>query len=595
MTLLSHLHGLVLTFPAATTLVPLIVSLAYFHRPLLNGCISFFNTTVYTLKQICLAFYHTTAALALYLLQACKLSLAVMLTPLQLYPFYNLFSMAYYATSLTIIPFLQRIVSLTNIIQFFVNTRHFITGTITHLGRLLITPFKLFYQFTRSTRHPAKSWSENNQNSTFNQPMTSTHKSPSTPEPTAHIQPSHQSSRFWLVRVFITGIHTLLWAKSLIISTLSKLGQVVRSCLWFLLVQAPHYVGNVVFSMLRTIPYATLTIPYKLLQTTIRGCRSLGKILSYLFFQAIPNFTRPIINYLRSYLFFQHALFVITLIQARTINLSIRALYINFGYSSFLISSALVLSCPFLIVGLYKLNLNLISTIREKVFHAQPLNHPYHLYNASLLFTILSSFVYFFIVLGKIVATLAELCLALPNNLSESGQDPSSQTPNLLNLHEDTAPGDIRSSLEESLRTNFAIAHGRQPAWEGLSFLQNIPDSFALSAHRVAPIPLLDQIKGKDETWPCTDEIIPDLDQPTKEALEKTSSLICPITHELIRQPMVCSDGYTYEKQELLNWLKKYNNVSPLTRETITSLSPNQLYKETLQQAIASLKSSQKK
>ncbi len=624
MTFLSHLYGLVLTLPTATTLVPFIVTLACFHKPLLHRCISVLNNTVYALKKIFLSCYHTTAALALYLWQACKLSLAVMLTPLQLFPFYNLYTMAYHASSLTAIPFLQRVISPTNIIQFFNNARHLITGTITHLGRLLTTPFKIFYEFIRSTRHPAttqlseqdlshttspeknqpstspphpaESCSESNQTSAVNQTHASTHKTPSSPIPTAHTHPSHQPPKSWLVRGLTAGTHTLLWTTNFILATLSKLIRVIRFCLWFLLVKSPYYVGNAAFSLLSNLAYAAVIMPYNLLQIIIKGCRFLGNMFSYTFFQALPNFTRSSINYLRSHLFFQHVLFGITLIQARAINLSIQALYINFGYSSFLISSALTLSCPFLIIGLYKLNLNLISTIREKVFHAQPLNYQNQLYYSFIGYTIFSTIMYFSIVVGNIIVTLAKLCLALPNNLYESRQDPSSQTPNLLNLYEDTVPENIRSSLEESLRINFTIAHGRQPAWEASSFLQNLPDSFALSAQSVAPIPLLDQIKGKDETWPCTDDILRDLDTPPKEALERIDSpLTCPITHELIRQPIVCSDGYTYEKQKLLTWLKNHNNVSPLTREPITSLSPNRLYIETLQQAIESLQSSQKK
>ena len=38
---------------------------------------------------------------------------------------------------------------------------------------------------------------------------------------------------------------------------------------------------------------------------------------------------------------------------------------------------------------------------------------------------------------------------------------------------------------------------------------------------------------------------------------------ICPITYELMREPMVASDGHTYERNAIEKWLK-CNKTSPL-------------------------------
>ena len=53
-------------------------------------------------------------------------------------------------------------------------------------------------------------------------------------------------------------------------------------------------------------------------------------------------------------------------------------------------------------------------------------------------------------------------------------------------------------------------------------------------------------------------------------------NFICSITHEIMTDPVITSDGHTYERSAIEKWLN-YNNHSPLTREIITrdSLVPN--------------------
>ena len=48
---------------------------------------------------------------------------------------------------------------------------------------------------------------------------------------------------------------------------------------------------------------------------------------------------------------------------------------------------------------------------------------------------------------------------------------------------------------------------------------------------------------------------------------------ICPITQEVLREPVIDYEGNTYEKSAILNWLK-INNTSPITRNP---LRPDQL------------------
>jgi hypothetical protein len=51
---------------------------------------------------------------------------------------------------------------------------------------------------------------------------------------------------------------------------------------------------------------------------------------------------------------------------------------------------------------------------------------------------------------------------------------------------------------------------------------------------------------------------------------------ICPITQDVMREPVIDKEGYTYEKSAILEWLKT-NNKSPITRNVISAseLIPN--------------------
>ena len=44
---------------------------------------------------------------------------------------------------------------------------------------------------------------------------------------------------------------------------------------------------------------------------------------------------------------------------------------------------------------------------------------------------------------------------------------------------------------------------------------------------------------------------------------------LCPITYDLLREPMVASDGHTYEKMAIEKWLKSDSPKSPLSGEVL--------------------------
>jgi hypothetical protein len=57
--------------------------------------------------------------------------------------------------------------------------------------------------------------------------------------------------------------------------------------------------------------------------------------------------------------------------------------------------------------------------------------------------------------------------------------------------------------------------------------------------------------------------------------IEQFDEFICPITQQIFLEPVVASDGFTYEKVAIAEWLKT-NNTSPITRELLNyELYPN--------------------
>jgi hypothetical protein len=60
-----------------------------------------------------------------------------------------------------------------------------------------------------------------------------------------------------------------------------------------------------------------------------------------------------------------------------------------------------------------------------------------------------------------------------------------------------------------------------------------------------------------------------------EQSLE-SHALVCPITYEIMKNPVHASDGNTYEEEALENWFRRsHGRLSPLTRQLITHWIPN--------------------
>jgi hypothetical protein len=66
---------------------------------------------------------------------------------------------------------------------------------------------------------------------------------------------------------------------------------------------------------------------------------------------------------------------------------------------------------------------------------------------------------------------------------------------------------------------------------------------------------------------------------------------LCPITYELMREPVVAMDGHTYEKSAIEKWLKS-SQTSPRSGEPMEPITiPNMNLKKLIQDIINEVKS----
>jgi hypothetical protein len=72
---------------------------------------------------------------------------------------------------------------------------------------------------------------------------------------------------------------------------------------------------------------------------------------------------------------------------------------------------------------------------------------------------------------------------------------------------------------------------------------------------------------------PLPSVVLPPCEQP---ATERPDAFVCPISFELMEDPVMCSDGHTYERAAIQDWLRK-NETSPKMNERLESamLFPN--------------------
>ena len=61
---------------------------------------------------------------------------------------------------------------------------------------------------------------------------------------------------------------------------------------------------------------------------------------------------------------------------------------------------------------------------------------------------------------------------------------------------------------------------------------------------------------------------------------------ICPITYQVMKDPVIDNDGVSYEREAITEWLRKGNTTSPTTQKPLllSDLRPNRALREAIEQ-----------
>jgi hypothetical protein len=153
---------------------------------------------------------------------------------------------------------------------------------------------------------------------------------------------------------------------------------------------------------------------------------------------------------------------------------------------------------------------------------------------------------------------LADTFSAAPG--SSSATDPFAvATANALARARANLPRDLQSFLDESDDSDLDLDDAFGPRLAAPKISKELPKTAVVVAR-------------------CTQEPKP---SPPLHLLDDSSSLpnefFCPITCEIMTDPVVAVDGYTYELEAILKWFKEGRGFSPMTKEKLQSflLVPN--------------------
>jgi serine/threonine protein kinase len=133
-----------------------------------------------------------------------------------------------------------------------------------------------------------------------------------------------------------------------------------------------------------------------------------------------------------------------------------------------------------------------------------------------------------------------------------------------------------------------------QVPWEGLTMIQIITQVAALNKKLVLPAvsadfpephqQLIRRCFAAPVERPSFDTLFAELNILLLNEMKKESeelqrlpdSFLCPISFQVMTDPVICADGYSYERDAIASWLGK-SNCSPMTNEELSnrSLTPN--------------------
>lgn len=93
----------------------------------------------------------------------------------------------------------------------------------------------------------------------------------------------------------------------------------------------------------------------------------------------------------------------------------------------------------------------------------------------------------------------------------------------------------------------------------------------------------------------CLTFFLQDNDSSGQNSTEDTpEAFLCPITYCLMEDPVIASDGHTYERKAIEDWFQSHD-TSPMTNETLDHLDliPNYLARSQIQELEEARKNAQ--
>lgn len=79
--------------------------------------------------------------------------------------------------------------------------------------------------------------------------------------------------------------------------------------------------------------------------------------------------------------------------------------------------------------------------------------------------------------------------------------------------------------------------------------------------------------RNKILTWISSMCTTSHLNLPHDDSPGVLPELLCPITREVMRDPVVAADGFSYERRAILKWITSGNKTSPMTNQQLQDLT----------------------
>ena len=142
-------------------------------------------------------------------------------------------------------------------------------------------------------------------------------------------------------------------------------------------------------------------------------------------------------------------------------------------------------------------------------------------------------------------------------------------------LHVQDRNGELWSTLEEMEKSKSIMGNRVKAYGEGFPLNQ-------VTDERLESIGMM--IGVAEERWK-REHVKREVDKK----LSANPHFLCPITTEILVCPVVGSDGHTYERYALENWINLYRGKSPITRQPISILRDDDALKHCIDSTRASL------